>query len=109
MQSRTWLIGTLSIGIRPPLLGKAKERTLIRPEEALAPERFQIAIAGDFISERWAISFRNRERFEIGTLGDFPRNQQLLSAAGNSYNRDYFGETVEGSLQPMLSSIVMAR
>jgi predicted dithiol-disulfide oxidoreductase (DUF899 family) len=31
------------------------------------------------------------------------RHLRLLSTAGNSYNRDYFGETAEGSLQPMLN------
>jgi len=56
-------------------LAKPKARTLKRPEEALAPERFQIGIVGDFISEWWAISSRNRGRFEIGMMGDFPRNQ----------------------------------
>jgi predicted dithiol-disulfide oxidoreductase (DUF899 family) len=28
---------------------------------------------------------------------------RLLSSAGNTYNRDYFGETVEGSQRPMLN------
>jgi hypothetical protein len=46
------------------------------PEEAFHPGRFQIGIAGEIISEWWAISFRNRGRFEIGMMGDFARNQQ---------------------------------
>jgi predicted dithiol-disulfide oxidoreductase (DUF899 family) len=31
------------------------------------------------------------------------RRLQLLSSAGNTYNRDYFGETVEGFQRPMLN------
>ena len=31
------------------------------------------------------------------------QNLRLLSSAGNSYNRDYFGETAEGSQEPMLN------
>jgi predicted dithiol-disulfide oxidoreductase (DUF899 family) len=31
------------------------------------------------------------------------RNLRLLSSAGNSYNRDYFGETADGSQVPMLN------
>jgi predicted dithiol-disulfide oxidoreductase (DUF899 family) len=31
------------------------------------------------------------------------RNLRLLSSAGNSYNRDYFGETADGSQIPMLN------
>lgn len=31
------------------------------------------------------------------------RNLRLLSSAGNTYNRDYFGETAEGSQVPMLN------
>jgi hypothetical protein len=58
-------------------LAKPKEQTLKRPEEALPPERFQIGIAGEIISEWWAISFRNRGRFEIGMVSDFARNQQI--------------------------------
>jgi hypothetical protein len=61
-QSRTWRIDILSIGIGA-LLGKAKEQTLNRPEEAPSPraisarnrERNQLGIAGDFISESGAI------------------------------------------------------
>src|SRR6202049_2626491 len=60
---------------RGPSLAKPKERTLKRPEEALHPERFQIGIGGEIISEWWAISFRNHGRFEIGMMGDFARNQ----------------------------------
>jgi hypothetical protein len=36
-------------------LAKPKERTLNRPEEAFPPERFQIGLAGELKSERWAI------------------------------------------------------
>lgn len=57
-------------------MAKPKERTLKRPEEALHPQRFQIGIGGEIISEWWAISFRNDGRFEIGMMGDFARNQQ---------------------------------
>jgi hypothetical protein len=49
-QSRTWRIDILSIGIGTSL-AKPKERTLKRPEEALRPERFQIGIEGEIISE----------------------------------------------------------
>jgi predicted dithiol-disulfide oxidoreductase (DUF899 family) len=31
------------------------------------------------------------------------RNLRLLSSAGNSYNRDYFGETADGSQMSMLN------
>jgi predicted dithiol-disulfide oxidoreductase (DUF899 family) len=31
------------------------------------------------------------------------RNLRLLSSAGNTYNRDYFGETADGSQMPMLN------
>src|SRR5258708_5695301 len=31
------------------------------------------------------------------------RNLRLLSSAGNTYNRDYFGETENGSQMPMLN------
>jgi predicted dithiol-disulfide oxidoreductase (DUF899 family) len=31
------------------------------------------------------------------------RDLRLLSSAGNSYNRDYFGETADGSQMPMLN------
>jgi predicted dithiol-disulfide oxidoreductase (DUF899 family) len=31
------------------------------------------------------------------------RHLRLLSSAGNAYNRDYFGETAEGSQMPMLN------
>jgi predicted dithiol-disulfide oxidoreductase (DUF899 family) len=31
------------------------------------------------------------------------RHLRLLSSAGNSYNRNYFGETAEGSQMPMLN------
>src|ERR1700681_1850379 len=62
---------------RGPSLAKPRERTLKRPEEALHPERFQIGIGGEIISEWWAISFRNHRRFEIGMMGDFTRNQQF--------------------------------
>lgn len=31
------------------------------------------------------------------------RHLRLLSAAGNSYNRDYFGQSPEGHPQPMLN------
>src|ERR1019366_8418622 len=48
---------------RDPPWQKPKERTLNRPEEAFPPERFQIGIAGEIISEWWAISFRNAGRF----------------------------------------------
>jgi hypothetical protein len=65
-------------------LAKPKERTLNRPEEALPPERFQIGIVGDIISEWWAISFRNRGRFEIGMVGEIPRNQHPKDAQINN-------------------------
>src|ERR1039457_6033601 len=48
---------------RDPPWQKPKEWTLNRPEEAFPPERFQIGIAGEIISEWWAISFRNAGRF----------------------------------------------
>jgi hypothetical protein len=63
-------------------LAKPKERTLKRPEEALHPERFQIGIGGEIISEWWAISFRNHGRFEIGMMGDFARNQHRPPETG---------------------------
>jgi predicted dithiol-disulfide oxidoreductase (DUF899 family) len=31
------------------------------------------------------------------------RNLRLISSAGNTYNRDYFGETADGSQMPMLN------
>ena len=34
------------------------------------------------------------------------RNLRLLSSAGNTYNRDYFGETEDGSQMPMLNVFV---
>ena len=68
---------------RGPSFAKPKERTLKRPEEALHPERFQIGIGGEIISEWWAISFRNDGRFEIGMMGDFARNQQSYAAAAS--------------------------
>jgi hypothetical protein len=49
-------------------------------QEAIHPERFQIGIGGEIISEWRAISFRNHGRFEIGMMGDFARNQQLGAA-----------------------------
>ena len=85
-QSRTWRIDILSIGIGA-LLGKAERADPKRPEEAF-PERFQIGIVGEIISEWWAISFRNRGRFEIGTVGDFARNQQIPRAETPSEARN---------------------
>jgi hypothetical protein len=54
-QSRTWRIDILSIGIGTSL-AKPKERTLNRPEEVPSPR---------------AISARNRERDDLGMVGDF--------------------------------------
>ncbi|MGA3040427.1 MAG: DUF899 family protein [Bryobacteraceae bacterium] len=47
----------------------------------------------------------------IGRIRDFARarvwhNLRLLSSAGNTYNRDYHGETAEGGQTPMLSLFV---
>ena len=37
------------------------------------------------------------------------RNLRLLSSAGNSYNRDYYGENAEGAQQPALNVFVRRR
>lgn len=47
----------------------------------------------------------------IGRVRDFARGRQwhnlrLLSSAGNTYNRDYHGETADGAQQPLLNVFV---
>ena len=83
---------------RGPSLAKPKERTLKRPEEALRPERFQIGIGGEIISEWWAISFRNHRRFEIGMMGDFARNQQSQSQIDQMTKKN---EDEDGARRPL--------
>src|ERR1035441_6733309 len=70
---------------RDPPWQKPKEWSLNRPEEAFPPERFQIGIAGEIISEWWAISFRNAGRFGSesapGYIASMAINSMIVLAA----------------------------
>jgi hypothetical protein len=76
-------------------LEKPKERTLNGPEEAPHPERFQLGIVSEIISEWWAISFRNRGRFKIGMVGDFARNQHITRYGADSLRTSIVREVDE--------------
>lgn len=76
------------------------------PEEAIAPERFQLGTPGEIISESRAISFRNRGRLEIGMVGDLARNQhawrlveKLIKLGRRNTRVDTFGDELEGQLR----------
>src|ERR1039457_526944 len=68
---------------RDPPWQKPKEWTLNRPEEAFPPERFQIGIAGEIISEWWAISFRNAGRFGSESAGLIAEKPPIIDNRGH--------------------------
>src|SRR5215471_18292639 len=70
--SRTWRIGTLSVGIRHLLRTVQREVTLRRCQQ----RPIHPVVVGDIISERWATSFRNGGRDHFGTVGGFARIPQ---------------------------------
>jgi predicted dithiol-disulfide oxidoreductase (DUF899 family) len=78
------LLGLLAVGSGPDQLDGAAEH---------ASQRTNLAVVAKSPLPRTVTFAKERGWWRL----------RLLSSAGNPYNRDYYGETAEGSQRPMLN------